>query len=488
MTRLQMFLIRNTANKVSLVIATVITTALLLTPTVGHSESLNQALSSAYENNPQLMAEQAKLRATDEEVAKAQSGYRPTVTLNGEVGSVDTETKPSSFADGSTSPYGYSVQLTQPLFRGFRTINGVRQAKAGVMAGRAGLKSVEQSILLDAVSAYMNVVSQSAVLKLQSKNLSVLSEQLKATQDRFSVGEVTTTDVAQARASRSAAVSSLNLARANLNTAGAEYQRIIGHMPKVLGRPGSIHKYLPRTQTEAIQLGVATHPSIEQAIFTEKAARHNVNVLRGERLPVVNLEAQYSQNFDGSPLTDEQESGSIYARATVPLYQGGVVYAKIRQAKHVVVQRRAELTQARQLVRSNVISAWGQLQAARALIVANNVAVKANRTALTGVREEEKVGQRTILDVLDAEQDYLNSQVTLITSRRDVVVAEYNLLTTMGRLMITNLPVSAVIYDPVDNFSRVDRRWRGSDINNVELDDTRILHAEYGFLRHEAYK
>lgn len=488
MTRLQMFLIRNTANTVSLVIAAVITTALLLTPTVGHSESLNQALSSAYENNPQLMAEQAKLRATDEEVAKAQSGYRPTVTLNGEVGSVDTETKPSSFADGSTSPYGYSVQLTQPLFRGFRTINGVRQAKAGVMAGRAGLKSVEQSILLDAVSAYMNVVSQSAVLKLQSKNLSVLSEQLKATQDRFSVGEVTTTDVAQARASRSAAVSSLNLARANLNTAGAEYQRIIGHMPKVLGRPGSIHKYLPRTQTEAIQLGVATHPSIEQAIFTEKAARHNVNVLRGERLPVVNLEAQYSQNFDGSPLTDEQESGSIYARATVPLYQGGVVYAKIRQAKHVVVQRRAELTQARQLVRSNVISAWGQLQAARALIVANNVAVKANRTALTGVREEEKVGQRTILDVLDAEQDYLNSQVTLITSRRDVVVAEYNLLTTMGRLMVTNLPVSAVVYDPVDNFSRVDRRWRGSDINNVELDDTRILHAEYGFLRHEAYK
>lgn len=456
--------------------------------TVAHAETLNEALAKAYENNPQLLAEQARLRSTDEEVARAQSGYRPNVTLDGEAGALDLESRPASLTDGRTSPYGYSVTLRQPLFRGFRTINGVRQAKAGVMAGRANLRGVEQNVLLDAVTAYMNVVRETAVLRLQTKNLSVLNEQLKATNDRFAVGEVTTTDVAQARARRSQAVSALNLARANYKTAGAQYRRIIGVNPVRLGRPGSILKYLPRSQAEAEGIGIEVHPSIEAALFQEKAALHNVNLIRGERLPEVNLEAQYSQNFDSSPFTDERSTGSVTARARMPLYQSGEVYARIRQAKHVVTQRRAEVEEARLLVQANVISAWGQLVAARAQIVANSVAVKANRTALAGVREEEKVGQRTILDVLDAEQEFLNSQVDLVTSQRDVVVAEYNLLSAMGRLEVSNLPVSTVSYDPVENFSRVDRRWRGGDINNPELDQTRLLHADDGFLRHEVYK
>lgn len=472
-----------------LILAAVLPLGLLSVSTLpAHSETLNQALSKAYNYNPQLSAEQARLRATDEDVARARSGYRPNLFLDGDVSVQDSNTRPPSASDGRINPYGYSVTLTQPLFRGFRTVNGIRTAKAGVMAGRANLRTVEQGVLLDAVTAFMNVVRENAVLRLQNNNLSVLSKQLTATEDRFSVGEVTTTDVAQARARRSAAVSDLNLARANLKTARAEFRRIIGHDPKRLGRPGTISKYLPKTQAEALRIAMSEHPSIDAALFLEKSARHNVALIQGERLPEVNLQAQYSQNFDTSPFTDESSVGSVTARLSVPLYQGGEVYARIRQAKQIVLQRRAELRDARTFVRSNVISAWGQLLAARAQIEANRVAVRANRTALTGVREEEKVGQRTILDVLDAEQEFLNSQVALVTSERDVVVAEYNLYSALGRLAVMHLPVSTVHYDPVENFERVERRWRGGDINHAELDGERLLHADDMFLRDRPYK
>lgn len=463
----------------------ILTVSLLISVSSLRAESINDALSSAYQHNPELHAEQARLRGTDEEVARAQSGYRPNVTLDAELGSVETDTKPGSATDGRVSPYGYSVTLTQPLFRGFRTVNGIRSAKAAVHAGRANLRQVEQSVLLDAVTAYMNVVREGAVLRLQSNNVNVLTQQFTATNDRFSVGEVTTTDVAQARARRSSAISSLNLAQANLKTARAEFERIIGHRPTKLRNPGTIAKYLPKTQQQALSWALAEHPNIEAALFNEKAARHNVAVIQGERLPEVSLEAQYSQNFDSSILTDERSTGSVYARARVPLYQGGEVYARIRQAKQLVLQRRAELSQARLLVQSAVISAWGQLQAARAQIDANQVAVRANRTALSGVREEEKVGQRTILDVLDAEQELLNSQVDLVTSQRDVVVAEYNLLTSIGRLAVATLPVPTMIYDPVENYNRVDRRWRGSSINHPELDAGRLLLSDEVFTRRE---
>ena len=440
------------------------------------AENLNDALAAAYRHNPQLTAEQARLRATDEGLAQAQSGYRPDVTLNGELGSLDRNTRPGSLTDGRTSPYGYSVTLNQPLFRGFRTTNSIRQAKAEILVGRASLRNVEQTVLQDAVTAYMNVVRELAVLRLRENNLRVLNKQLTATKDRFSVGEVTKTDVAQAQARRSEAVSALNLARANYNTAQAEFARIIGHAPVSLLRPGTIVKYLPKSQAQAIDIALSEHPLIEQAIYAEKAARHNVDVIAGERLPEVNLEAQYSQNFDSSPLTDETETGSITARARVPLYQSGAVYSRIRQAKQIVLQRRAELNTSRLQVRASVISAWGQLLAVRAQIEANNVAVRANRTALLGVKEEEKVGQRTILDVLDAEQELLNSQVNLATSQRDLVVAEYNLLSALGQLNVSTLPVSTAVYEPDINYQDVDRRWRGADINHPDLDERTLLH------------
>ena len=449
---------------------------LLFQGRIVHAETLNDALAAAYQNNPQLLAEQARLRAVDEGLAQAQSGYRPNINLNAEGGAQRTTTKPGVLSDGRTSPYGYSVTLNQPLFRGFRTVNSIRAAKADIAAGRATLRHTEQLVLRDAVTAYMNVVRDQAIFRLRQNNVSVLSKQLEATNERFSVGEVTQTDLSQAKARRSLAVSELNFAKANYNTAIAEYQRIIGHAPKGLGRPGSIGKFLPRSQSKAVAIGLAEHPQIESAVAVEVSARHNLDVIKGERLPEVNLEVQYGQSFDGSRTIDERESGSVFARARVPLYQSGAVYARIRQAKQVVLQRRAEIEQARLQIRSSIISAWSQMIAVRAQIAANKVAVRANRTALSGVKDEEKVGQRTILDVLDAEQELLNSQVSLAIAERDAVVAEYTLFAAVGRLSVAALPVTTLIYDPEDNTHQVNRRWRGGTINDPDL-DRRGLHG-----------
>ena len=447
-------------------------------PTNTFAETLNEALSSAYSYNPQLKAERARLRATDEGLSQAQSGYRPNISLNAEVGSQRTNTNPGALADGRSSPYGYSVTLNQPLFRGFRTINGIRAAKADIAAGRGSLRNIEQLVLRDAVTSYMNVVRDQAILLLRKNNLRVLTKQEEATFERLSVGEVTQTDLSQAKARRSQAKSEYNLAKANLNTSIAEYQRVIGNRPKRLSRPGTIIKYLPSTRTQAIGIGLNENPQIESALAAEKSAKHNLNVIKGERLPEVNLEVQYGQNFDSSSLTDERETGSVFARARVPLYQGGAVYARIRQAKQIILQRQAEIQQSRVQVKSSVISAWGQMIATRAQIKANKIAVSANRTALNGVKDEEKVGQRTILDVLDAEQELLNSQVTLVTSERDLVVAEYNLLAAIGRLSVSTLPVTTTIYDPENNYQKINRRWRGGDINHPELDSRNLLYWE----------
>ena len=474
-----------TTNKLWILMLSLFSFLIVLNGNFVHAETINEALSSAYQNNPQLLAEQARLRATDEGLAQAQSSFRPNISLNAEVGSQKTDTRPGALSDGRSSPYGYSVTLNQPLFRGFRTVNGVRAAKADISAGRAALRNTEQLVLRDAVTVYMNVVRDKAIVQLRQNNLRVLTKQYDGTFERFSVGEVTQTDLSQAKARRSRAVSDLSLAKANYNTSLAEYQRVIGKRPGRVGRPSSIVKYLPHSQSKASIIGLNEHPQLEAAYAIEKSARYNLDVIKGERLPEVNLEMQYGQNFDQSPSTDRRDTGTVFARARVPLYQSGALYSRIRQAKQIVLQRRAEIQQTRLQVRASIISAWGQMIAVRAQIQANKVAVRANRKALSGVKDEEKVGQRTILDVLDAEQELLNSLVTLVTSERDLVVAEYNLLAAIGRLSVSTLPITNIIYDVEENYRYVNRRWRGGDINAPELDSRSLLNwGDIFIMRH----
>jgi outer membrane protein len=445
--------------------------ALLLVGTAGSAgaETLKQALGAAYKFNPRLDAARAIQRATDEEVPRALSGYRPKIT-----GSADTTyeiqtTKPSvgSKETFEGNPRGYAVGLTQPLFRGFRTKNAVSLAEATVRAGWEALRSTEASVLLEAVTAYVDVVRDQAILTLRENNVTVLTRDLAATQARFQAGEVTRTDVEQAKARRAGAVAALDLARANLKTSRAAFERTIGHPPSKLVEPkASI--LVPKTLAESIEIALRESPALVAALYREQAARFNIDLIRGELLPSVQLEANYAKRFDQSKSLEWAEDTTVTGRLTVPFYSGGEVEARVRQAKQTHLQRLQEIEQARTEVQAQVVTAWSQLQAAKAAVESDLVAVAANKVALAGVREEEKVGQRTLLDVLNAEQELLNSEVTLVTDRRNVVVASYALVSAIGRLNAQELGASALVYDPEQHYQEVRDKWFDLSITHAD--------------------
>jgi len=429
--------------------------------------TLDQALASAYEYSPRIDAERARLRATDEEVPIAQSGYRPDIGATADVGYNVSNTNPGPTTQ--TKPRGYGISITQPIFRGFQVTNAVSQAESLVRAGRETLRAVEQEILLEAVTAFMDVVRDQAIIRLNENNLKVLSEELKATQDRFAVGEVTRTDVAQSEARRADAVAQLDQSRANLQTSRAAFERTVGLPATGLIEPSLKISMLPASQDEAVNIGTQENPNIVGALYNEQASRYNVDRIRGALLPQVQVEADYTDRFGIGGGIRESEEAQVVGRVSVPIYQaGGVIHAQVRQAKHEHLARLQDIEQARVVVKANVIASWSQLLGARAQLVSAKAAVDANQTALNGVREEERVGQRTLIEVLNAQQELLNSQVNLVTTRRNVIVAAYGLQAALGRLDALSLGVTGVVYDPVAHSEEVDRKWFGISITHED--------------------
>jgi outer membrane protein len=468
------------------------------------AETLEEALADAYLINPVLNAERARLRATDEQVALAKSGLRPFVfgtadtaflntnttidrrrnnlpsdigLLTGPINQAFPTTTPTTTGaipldqafgqgeagedDGVTQPRGYAVNLTQPIFQGFRNVNAIRQAKATVQAAREVLRTVEQTVLLDATTAYVNVVRDQAIVRLRENDVTVLSEQLKATRDRFEVGEVTRTDVAQAEARRAEALATLAAAQANLKTSRAAYEQIIGHPPGNLVTPPSIRHLLPPGLNDAMTLGDGENPIILAAVYNEESSLYAVQQIMGEMLPEVTLEAQYEKRFDLGSTIESQEQTRVMGRLNVPFYQGGSVSARVRQAKETNNQLKKEVEDARLRVHADVIAFWGILQSSGPAISSAEAAVAANKIALTGVREEEKVGQRTTLDVLDAQRELLNSQIGLVTALRDRIVAEYSLYAAIGRMDAQTLGLPVPYYDPIEHYDIVKNKWFG---------------------------
>ena len=460
------------------------------------AETLNEALANAYLINPILNSERAKLRATDEQVSVAISGLRPFISASGDAAFQNTDSNVASVGgpppmctadeqrnepafcgflagqasaasasassnEGVTHPRGYSVTLSQPIFEGFQNLNAIRQAKSTVQAGREGLRAVEQTTLLNAVTAYVDVVRDQAVVKLRQTNVDVLTEQLRQTKDRFNVGEVTRTDVAQAEARRSDAITQLYAAEANLKASRATYEQVIGHPPSNLIHPPTIASLLPSRLEDAMTLGDGENPVILNAVYQEEASLYNISQIEGELLPEVTLNADYTQRFDLSRITKEQEITTVMGRVTVPLYQGGGVAARIRQAKETNNQLKKEVEDTRLRVHADVVSSWALLQSTASQIKSAQDALEANRIALEGVREEEKVGQRTTLDVLNAELEYLGSQIQLVTAKRDRVVAEYSVFSSVGRLDAQSLGLSVPYYDPFEHYNIVKNKWFG---------------------------
>jgi outer membrane protein len=432
------------------------------------AESLQEALAATYGYNPRLDAQRAFQRATDEEVSRAKSGYRPIITGNADIAVERSDTRPSSAGDGWTKPRGYGVDLVQPIFRGFRTYNAVNTAEATVRSEREILRDVERIVLLQAVTAYLDVVRDQELVRLNENNVNVLTRELRASQDRFEVGEVTRTDVAQAEARRADAVSRLDLARANLRTSRGAYEQVVGHPPRNLAWPTPPDQFLPPTMQEAISIGNNEDPLVVAALYREQAAKYQVDQIRGELLPTVQLEASYNDRFGSSQFVSESETGIVRGRMTVPIYQAGDVSARVRQAKQNHVGLIQQIEQVRTEQQQVLVAAWSQLEAARAQLKSDRVAVESNRVALEGVREEEKVGQRTLLDVLNAELEYLNSQVALETNRRDLVVAGYTVLSAMGRLDAAWIGAARHVYDPVVHYKEVRDKWLGLSITHSD--------------------
>jgi len=443
--------------------------ALLMTLGLSHgagAQTLMQALAEAYNNNPTLNAARAQLRVTDEGVPIAKSQGRPTVAgvfEAGHVSSWNTAISPAAPRGSSHyNPASIALQIQQPIFQGFRTENSVKQAKAAVRAQRESLKNTEQEVLLDAVVAFMDVIRDTAIVSLRTSDLEFLDQQVSAARDRFEVGEGTRTDVSQAEARSAGARSELNLANANLNTSRAVFEQVIGVKPKRLVARTNYEKRIPRSLDSAIDVGRGEHPAIRASEMNIDAAVYNVAVIEGELLPTVTLEAQAERAWHPSgSKPDRVDSMSVFGRVRVPLYQGGGVSARVRQAKEELGLARIQLDVARDQVRANVIASWGQLEAANASIIAGRAQVAANQLALNGVIEEQKVGQRTTLDVLDAQRELINARVSLVTAERNRVVAAYAVLATVGRLKAESLGLQVQYHNPVEHYEKVRDKWFG---------------------------
>jgi outer membrane protein len=430
------------------------------------AETLESVLAQAYRNNPTLNAQRAALRAVDETVPQALANYRPRVTGSFDSGyqhfeSVSTSGGAFTLTNTNISPRGGNIGLVQPLYNGQRSGNLTRQAEASVLAGRETLRNAEQTALLDAATAYMNVLRDTAILDLQRRNVQVLQEQLKQTRDRFNVGEVTRTDVAQAESRLAASQSQVLTAEANLKASQAAYRRVVGVDPVNLRAGMPVDRLSPNTQAGAVELGWKEHPTVVAAQYTVDAAQAAVKAAEGTLYPTVTLESSVQRRWDVQPGVSDQLTGTVLGRVAVPLYQGGSEYSIIRQAKETLGQRRIELDVQRDLIRSTVVQAWSQLEATKAQIIAAQAQVTATEVALNGVREEARVGQRTTLDVLNAQQELVNARVALVTAQRDRVVASFTLLAAVGHLSAQVMKLAADTYDPRVHYHQVRDKWIG---------------------------
>jgi outer membrane protein len=409
------------------------------------AQSLQDALVSAYLTNSDLASERAALRATDELVPQALSGWRPTLSINSGATHNNVDRSPGGTDSFNTLSSGLSLQ--QELYSGGETVANTQRAERLVRSERARLLATEQNVLLQAVTAYTDVVAAQAVLDFAVQNESRLRRQLQATQDRFRVGEVTRTDVAQADARLSGAIADRVRAEGNLQAAKATYRQVINQEPVKLEVPAPLAG-LPATEAEAHQLAEVGNPNIAAAQFNLAAARADVSVAEAALLPRLSIRGDLAYAHDPTATLDRQSDASIGANLTVPLYQGGGEYARVRQTKQTVRQRQDDLESTFRSVRDEVTNSWQALITATTQIDSRAAQVRANEIAVEGARQEALVGQRTTLDVLDQESDLFSSQVDLVTSRRDQVVASYRLKAAVGELTVRGIDLPVEAYNP----------------------------------------
>ncbi len=430
-------------------------------------QTLEEALAQAYANNPALGAQRARLRAVDESVPQALSGYRPTVRATA---GISRATGNSTFEGGSTgseaNPKSVGIAATQPLYDA-TVAPAVRRAERLVEAQRATLLSSEQQTLLNAAQSYLDVVQNQAVLELQANNVQVLRRQLDAARDRFRVGEYTRTDVSQSESRLAQSIAARISAEGTLEASRAAYQRVVGSMPGTLKAPKPRFR-LPATLDEVVEMARANNPSVLAASYTESAQREAVDQQYGRLLPTATLSAQGQRVYDPGRTSgielNRTDSAQVVAQVTIPLYQAGLPEALVREAKHSANQARLQIEDARRQATEGAISAWQSLQTARASTESFQAQIKAAEIALEGVRQEAQVGSRTVLDVLNQEQELLNARVNLVRAQRNEMVAAFTVLGAIGQLTAQQLALPVQYYDDETHYRQVRGKWFGTGV------------------------
>src|SRR4030081_2496600 len=440
-----------------------------LAPALG--DTIDAALVRAYQNNPQLNAQRASVRATDENVPQALSGYRPRVALTASAGYQYLDTLLTSGGTptaivrtdthGANAPRSAGLTVTQTLFNGQQTANRTRAAESQVSGSREALRFLESSVLFSAATIYMDYLRDAAIVEVQRSNTRVLEQTLKQTRDRFNVGEVTRTDVAQSEAQLAAGKTQQLTAESNLTTTRSNFRRIIGNEPNQLAAGSPVDRFLPATLAGAVDLGLTENPNVTAAMFGIDVSFLQVKVNEGALLPTVTLQASVQQSYEQTLTFYRQFGASAVAQLNVPIYHAGAEYSLIRQSKETLAQQRLNLEQVRDQTRSNVVTAWGQLVAGKAQGQSPQSQVSASEIALNGVREEAKAGQRTTLDVLNAQQALANARVALVTAQHDRVVASYSVLNNIGRLAPQVLKLATTVYDPSVHYQQGRHSWDG---------------------------
>jgi outer membrane protein len=449
-----------------LALAASVAPMLFLATTPVLAETIESALVRAYQDNPQLNAQRASVRSTDENVPQALSGYRPKIAVTASGGSQYTDTTLKSGGvttsqHGVNGPWSAGATITQTLYNGGQTGNRTRAAESQVSAAREGLRVLEQSVLLAAATIYMDYLRDSAIVEVQRSNVNVLEQTLKQTQDRFNVGEVTRTDVAQSQAQLAAGRTQLLAAESTLTTTRANFRRIIGSDPQN-PQPGSpVDRYLPKTLAQAVNMGLVENPSVTAAMYGIDVSFLQVKVNEGALFPTVTLQGNVQQANEQTLTAFKAFNASATANISIPIYQGGAEYALIRQSKETLAQQRLNLDQVRDQTRATVAQSWGQLVATKSQVASAQAQVTASEIALNGVREEARVGQRTTLDVLNAQQALVNARIALVTAQHDRVVASYTVLNAVGRLSPVTLKLNTSVYDPSVHYHQVRDSWFG---------------------------
>lgn len=434
-------------------------------PSAAWAEALPDALAKAYQTNPQLNAERARQRATDENVPQALAGYRPQIvaSLSAGLQSVRNLLPDNTIQTGNLKPWIIGVTVTQTLFNGFRTANSVRAAELQVQSGREALRNVGQGVLLDAVTAYTNVLANQSLVEAQRSNVAFLRETLSVTQRRLNAGDVTPTDSAQAEARLNRGLADLNAAEVALAISQATYAQVIGNSPSQLRPAEVVDRYLPKSREDAVTMAIRQHPAVMAASFDVDVASTNIRIAEGTLLPSASIQGSASKSRNNDPTlgTFAEDQASIVANVTAPIYDGGQAASQTRQAKEVTAQSRLVLDQVRNQARTAAVSAWVANEGAKIAVSASESEVKAATVALQGVQREAAGGQRTTVDVLNSQADLIQAKARLIGALRDRVIASYTLLSAVGHLDVKTLNLNTPDYLPELHYHQVRDAWHG---------------------------